>query len=151
MLESSISAARATGARILLPGTIYNYGPDVGLPPRPCRNHGTTRPTGINTGNLRDIPLRRSLGRGRHPDDPSHRAASGNPNIPVRSFPWPLVTLLSPFVALFHEMREMRYLWRQPLRLNNDRLLSTLTTEPQTPLEQAVRMTLTGLGCLKRV
>jgi hypothetical protein len=24
-----------------------------------------------------------------------------------------------------------------------------LTTEPQTPLEQAVRTTLTGLGCLK--
>jgi nucleoside-diphosphate-sugar epimerase len=79
------------------------------------------------------------------------QAASGNPNIPVRRFPWPAVTLLSPFVTLFHEMREMRYLWREPLRLKNDRLLSALTTEPQTPLEQAVRMTLSGLGCLKRV
>jgi hypothetical protein len=29
MLESSIQAARASGARILLPGTIYNYGPDA--------------------------------------------------------------------------------------------------------------------------
>jgi nucleoside-diphosphate-sugar epimerase len=29
MLEASIAAARASGARILLPGTIYNYGPDA--------------------------------------------------------------------------------------------------------------------------
>ena len=29
MIENSISAARASGARILLPGTIYNYGPDA--------------------------------------------------------------------------------------------------------------------------
>jgi nucleoside-diphosphate-sugar epimerase len=29
MLESSIAAARASGARILLPGTIYNFGPDA--------------------------------------------------------------------------------------------------------------------------
>src|SRR5215470_9642509 len=29
MLDSSIRAARASGARILLPGTVYNYGPDV--------------------------------------------------------------------------------------------------------------------------
>ncbi|WP_119679409.1 SDR family oxidoreductase [Indioceanicola profundi] len=29
MLDSSIQAARANGARILLPGTVYNYGPDA--------------------------------------------------------------------------------------------------------------------------
>src|SRR5688572_30663553 len=29
MLESSIAAAKASGARILLPGTVYNYGPDA--------------------------------------------------------------------------------------------------------------------------
>lgn len=29
MLDSSIAAAKATGARILLPGTVYNYGPDI--------------------------------------------------------------------------------------------------------------------------
>lgn len=29
MIDSSIAAARATGARIVLPGTIYNYGPDA--------------------------------------------------------------------------------------------------------------------------
>jgi nucleoside-diphosphate-sugar epimerase len=31
MLDSSIAAARASGARILVPGTVYNYGPDAGL------------------------------------------------------------------------------------------------------------------------
>ena len=30
MLDNTIAAARATGARILLPGTIYNYGPEIG-------------------------------------------------------------------------------------------------------------------------
>jgi hypothetical protein len=36
------------------------------------------------------------------------------------------------------------------LRLSNEHLLGVLTIEPQTPLEQAVRTTLSGLGCLKR-
>jgi nucleoside-diphosphate-sugar epimerase len=30
MLESTLLAARSSGARILFPGTVYNYGPDVG-------------------------------------------------------------------------------------------------------------------------
>jgi nucleoside-diphosphate-sugar epimerase len=30
MLDSTIAAATATGARVLLPGTVYNYGPDAG-------------------------------------------------------------------------------------------------------------------------
>ena len=29
MLDNTIAAAKAGGARILLPDTIYNYGPDV--------------------------------------------------------------------------------------------------------------------------
>jgi nucleoside-diphosphate-sugar epimerase len=29
MMDNTIAAARATGARIALPGTVYNYGPDV--------------------------------------------------------------------------------------------------------------------------
>ena len=33
----------------------------------------------------------------------------------VSAFPWGLLTLASPFVATF---REMRYLWREPLRLD---------------------------------
>jgi nucleoside-diphosphate-sugar epimerase len=230
MLESSISAARASGARILLPGTLYNYGPDAfpilreDSPQNPLTRKGKIRAemerrlkvaatTGVRSLVVRagdffgpsagnnwfsqglvkpgkpvtsiSYPGRRGLGHAWAylPDlaetmtqlverestlgtfetyhFPGHwdadgtqmtqaiRSAVGNPNIAVRSFPWPLVTLLSPFVTLFREMREMRYLWRQPLRLSNERLSGVLTTEPQTPLEQAVRTTLTGLGCLK--
>ena len=29
MLDNTISAARLTGARIVLPGTVYNFGPDA--------------------------------------------------------------------------------------------------------------------------
>jgi len=32
MLDSTLAAARAVGARIVLPGTVYNFGPEV--PPR---------------------------------------------------------------------------------------------------------------------
>jgi nucleoside-diphosphate-sugar epimerase len=230
MLESTINAARASGARILLPGTIYNYGPDAfpvlreDSPQNPRTRKGKIRAEmerrlkvaaasgvrslivragdffGPSAGNnwfsqglvkpgkpvtsISD-PGRRGLGHawaylpdlaetmaqlverestlgafetfhfaGHWDADGTQmtqaiRAAAGNPNIAVRSFPWPLVTLLSPFVTLFREMREMRYLWRQPLRLSNQRLAGVLSTEPRTPLEQAVRTTLTGLGCLK--
>jgi hypothetical protein len=57
-------------------------------------------------------------------------------------------TSCAQFKTLFREMREVRYLWQEPLRLNNDRLLSVLKTEPRTSLEQAMRATLTGLKCL---
>ena len=29
MIENTIAAAKASGARIVLPGTIYNFGPDA--------------------------------------------------------------------------------------------------------------------------
>lgn len=65
----------------------------------------------------------------------------------IKSFPWPAITLLSPFVTLFREMREMRYLWQEPLRLNNEKLLGVLGSETRTPLLEAVRTTLAGLRC----
>ena len=49
---------------------------------------------------------------------------------------------------LLREVLEMRYLWRRPVRLRNDRLVATLGAEPRTPLDDAVRATLVGLGCL---
>ena len=229
MIDSSISAARATGARILLPGTVYNYGPDAfptlreDSPQNPLTRKGKIRVEmerrlqaaadigvrslivragdffGPSAGNnwlsqglIRPgkqvtsilYPGRRGAGHawaylpdlaetmaqlvdrestlgtferfhfaGHWDADGTHmtdaiRAVVGSPNIPVRRFPWPLVTLLSPFNTLFREMREMRYLWQEPLRLNNDRLLNVLKTEPRTSLEQAMRATLTGLKCL---
>jgi nucleoside-diphosphate-sugar epimerase len=66
----------------------------------------------------------------------------------VTAFPWWLVTLASPFVTTFREMREMRYLWREPLRMDNARLTAALGNEPHTPLNEAVEATLIGLGCL---
>jgi nucleoside-diphosphate-sugar epimerase len=66
----------------------------------------------------------------------------------LATFPWWLLTLASPFVTTFREMREMRYLWRNPLRMDNARLVSVLGREPHTPLDEAVEATLGGLGCL---
>lgn len=66
----------------------------------------------------------------------------------VTAFPWWLMALASPFVTTLREMREMRYLWRNPLRMDNTRLVSVLGREPHTPLEEAVEATLEGLGCL---
>ena len=77
------------------------------------------------------------------------RRASGQPGLPVRRFPWWLLTLASPVVPVFRELREMRYLWQQPVRLRNARLLALLGSEPHTPLDAAVVATLQGLGCLR--
>jgi nucleoside-diphosphate-sugar epimerase len=49
MMEGSIAAAKATGSRILLPGNVYNYGPDAGSmitetsPQRPVTRKGKLR------------------------------------------------------------------------------------------------------------
>jgi len=42
----------------------------------------------------------------------------------------------------------MRYLWRQPVRMDNSRLRAVLGEEPHTPLDDAVAQSLRGLGCL---
>ncbi|PJJ19425.1 nucleoside-diphosphate-sugar epimerase [Janthinobacterium sp. 67] len=68
----------------------------------------------------------------------------------IRRFPWWLVTLASPFVATLREMREMRYLWKTPLSMDNTRLLAVLGQEPHTPLDEAVRATLQGMGNLHK-
>ena len=79
------------------------------------------------------------------------RKATGNSEAYVREpFPWPLVVALQPFVALFREMAEMRYLWSQTISLDGERLKAFLGDSlPATPLDIAVRDTLIGLGCLK--
>jgi nucleoside-diphosphate-sugar epimerase len=63
----------------------------------------------------------------------------------VTAFPWWLLSLASPFVATFREMREMRYLWREPVLMDNGRLTAVLGREPHTPLDAAVEATLLGL------
>jgi nucleoside-diphosphate-sugar epimerase len=66
----------------------------------------------------------------------------------VKPLPWWLLRLAAPFVTTLREMLEMRYLWSQPVRMSNDRLLAVLGHEPHTPLETAVEATLKGMGCL---
>lgn len=66
----------------------------------------------------------------------------------TRAFPWWLMRLASPFVVTARELLEMRYLWRQPVRMRNDLLTAILGCEPHTPLQDAVEATLVGLGCL---
>ncbi len=59
-----------------------------------------------------------------------------------------MMRLASPFVPLFRELLEMRYLWQVPVRMRGDRLAAVLGAEPHTHLDEAVRRTLVGLGCL---
>lgn len=67
-----------------------------------------------------------------------------------RTFPWWLVGIAAPFVTTLRELLEMRYLWRLPVRMSNNRLRAVLGEEPHTPLDAAVEATLIGLGCLVR-
>lgn len=67
----------------------------------------------------------------------------------LRAFPWWLVALASPFVTLFREIRELRYMWRVPMQMTNTQLVATLGREEHTPLDQAVEATLEGMGCLR--
>lgn len=225
MLEHSLAAARTNAARLVLPGTVYNYGPDAfpllaeDDPQRPLTRKGAIRVAmerrladaadvrslilrcgdffGPRAGNnwfaaiikpghrprAVQYPGRRTL---RHAwaylpdvgeavaqlleredeldrfarfhfaghfidgDDllAAARVAAGNAALPLRAFPWWLTTVAAPFVVTLREVREMRYLWREPLRLDNRRLIAWLGEEPHTPLVQAVATTLRGLGCL---
>ncbi len=59
-----------------------------------------------------------------------------------------MVHALAPFNETFREIREMIYLWRRPLRLLDGKLRGVLSTVPETPLDDALRATLRGLGRL---
>ena len=76
------------------------------------------------------------------------RRAAARPELKVRSFPWTLTMGLSPFVPLFRELREMRYLWKTAVYMGNDKLLGVLGDEPHTSWDEAVREAMRGLGCL---
>lgn len=75
--------------------------------------------------------------------------AAGVPNARVKRLPWFALYLAAPFSETLREMLKMRYLWKKPLRLDNAKLVAFLGQEPHTPLDRALRVTLTGLGCLK--
>lgn len=230
-IDNTIAAAKATGARILLPGTVYNYGPSAGSvvaedePQEPVTRKGKLRVQmeqrlraaaldGVSSlvvragdffggrgggstwfaaglvkpgAPLKSVTYPGDAGVGHGwaylPDfalamaelverpaaqafETYHfaghwdadgtrmiaaiRQAAGRPDLPRKAFPWAVLTLASPFVTTFRELQEMRYLWREPLRLDNARLVRALGREPHTPLGEAVARTLQDLGCLER-
>ena len=229
MLESSIAAAKAIGARLVFPGTVYNFGPDTfpliseTSPQNPLTRKGAIRVAmeqrladasresvkvlivragdffGGKAANnwfgqalvtpgkpVRSVtyPGSRKVGHawaflpdlaetfarliarsdelanfevfhfnGHWFDEGVEIAkatarAAGVPAAPIKRLPWFALYLAAPFSETFREMLEMRYLWKKPLRLDNSKLIAFLGSEPHTPLDQALRLSLTGLGCL---
>lgn len=229
MIDNTIAAARAVGARILMPGTIYNFGgdafplvaedslqapetvkgrirvelerrleqaaeqgvpvlivragdffgPDAGnnwfaqglvQPGKPVRfvvNPGR-KGVGHAWAYLPDVAetFMRLLDRadalpsfarfhmdGFYDQDGTQMVAAigravGRERILTIGFPWRLAGLARPFVPLIRELHEMRYLWRETIRLDNSRLVDFLGEEPQTLIDAAVTATLMSLGCL---
>ncbi|MGL3605010.1 NAD-dependent epimerase/dehydratase family protein [Rhizobium sp. G187] len=229
MLDNTIAAASAVGARILMPGTVYNYGPDAfpqlsedsvqapltvkgrirvelerrlevaasqgtpvllvragdffgpgagnnwfaqGMiqPGKPVRY--VINPGRANAGHAwaylpdvaetfmqllkraDELPMFARFHMDGHFDVDGLQMAKaigravGRPSIPIFSFPWRLAGLLRPFVPLLRELHEMRYLWRETVRLDSRRLKDFLGGEPHTPLDVAVSTTLASLGCM---
>jgi len=236
-LRHAMAAAQGEGARLCLPGNVYNFGPDAGTllqedapqhpqtrkgqvraemeallqaaardPVRPMRSlvvragdffgpHAPASWFGILMVRPGQQPLRRVVYPGRpevghawaylpdlaetlvrlmrldllQPDrlalaERVHlrghwlprgiemveaiRRVAGQPDLPCKPVPWPLMDLLSPVVPVLREVREMRYLWRVPIQLEGTRLQALIGPEPHTPLDEAVRVSLQGLACL---
>ncbi|MNL50323.1 hypothetical protein D3C87_1733320 [compost metagenome] len=76
--------------------------------------------------------------------------AVGHP-VKMRRLSWLAVGLAAPFVPLFREVMEMKYLWQMPIRMSNRKLVEFLGAEPRTPIDAAVSETLASLGCLAEV
>lgn len=76
------------------------------------------------------------------------RNAAGVPDAPIKKLPWTMIRLVGLVNETFRELFKMRYLWSTPHRLDNTRLRAVLGDEPHTPLEEALRVTLVGHGCL---
>jgi len=228
MLDSSIAAAKASGARILFPGTVYNYGADAfpvlreSAPQHPFTRKGQLRVAmerrlqAAAEEGVRSVVVRfgdffgpgagnswfaqglvapgRKLTHVTYPGRPeighawaylpdaaetmvrvtergdalapfdsfhmeghwfeqggalveSIRRVAGRA-VPARRLPWWAIRLASPFVPLFREMAEMRYLWKIPLRLDNAKLFALIGPEPHTAVDSAVHATLEDLRCL---
>lgn len=77
------------------------------------------------------------------------RRAAGR-DLPERAFPWWLMRLAAPFGGFPREALEIEPVWKQPMRLDNHRLIALLGAEVHTPLDDAVADALADLGCTDR-
>jgi nucleoside-diphosphate-sugar epimerase len=55
----------------------------------------------------------------------------------VKRMSWWLIHALSPFVPLPRELSELHYLWKEPHRINGDKLRAAIGDIPHTPLDLA--------------
>ncbi|RYF38559.1 MAG: hypothetical protein EOO25_16890 [Comamonadaceae bacterium] len=60
--------------------------------------------------------------------------------------PWPLIRALGLVMPTWASLVQTRYVWNTPHTLDNSRLEALIGAEPHTPLEQAARQALAGLG-----
>jgi nucleoside-diphosphate-sugar epimerase len=229
MIENTIAAAAHSGARILLPGTIYNYGADAypvlreDSPQHATTHKGKIRivlenkleeavqsgvrtlivrfgdffgpksgnswfSQGIVTPNKPVVsvtnPGKKGVGhdwtylpvgggtfaqlmdreadladfarfhfRGHWDMDGTQMISAfktvvGDPELKVKTLPWFVFRLASPFNETLRELYATRPLWENPIELDNTRLVELLGKEPHTPLVTAMEKTLQGLGCL---
>jgi nucleoside-diphosphate-sugar epimerase len=84
-------------------------------------------------------------GSGRNLIDALNRAAGRA--LPVSRFPWWLMRALAPFGGFPREAADIASSWQHPMRLDNQRLIELIGAEPRTPLDEAIRRSLTELGC----
>jgi nucleoside-diphosphate-sugar epimerase len=68
----------------------------------------------------------------------------------VSSLSWPLMRALGLFMPTMASVCEMRYLWRTPHELANERLKALIGKEPHTRFADAVRLALGEVGMLAR-
>ncbi len=228
MITAAIAAAKAADARLIFPGTVYNYGPNAfpvlteASPQTPATRKGAIRVQmeqalkAASKDGLRVLIVRAGdffgpksggsswLSQGlvkpgkpltsvTYPGslDVEHgwaylpdvaetmvRLALDDPNLapfemfhmrghaltgadllaafnrvagrklPVSRLPWFAIRALAPINESFREMLEMRYLWEEPVVMDNARLTARLGAEPHTPIDEALRAALTGLGVL---
>ena len=229
MTENAIAAAKASGARLVVPGTVYNFAPDAGpaipedAPQLPVTRKGAIRAEmerrlrqasdqdGVKVLILRSgdffgpaapnsaLAWLTQKSRGRltgvfSPGPAAHdfaympdvgetlarlvdeedrlgafevfhfrghwmengqtighamRRVTGNARLPIRTFPWIALYVLAPFDETMREMLEMGYLWKQPIGLDNAKLVAFLSEEPHTPLDTALHATLSDMGLLE--
>lgn len=76
------------------------------------------------------------------------RRVVNKPSLPVRSLPWFIFKVASPFSEKMRELYATRPLWQTPIELDNARLVQFLGKEPNTPIDIAMATTLRGLGSL---